>query len=97
MVAPEEREVAGLDPLDGLNVVGDGRVDDDVLGAGLAERHHLDLFGVGVGHDAADVVLRVLSDCLLDPPIGLVRRVIANDIEDEALIDGLAHRVQVEW
>lgn len=41
-------------------------------------------------------VLRVVSDGLLDTPIGLVSGVVLQDIEDEALFDSLAHGVQME-
>ena len=42
------------------------------------------------------VVLRVFLRRLLDLPEGLVRRVVREHVHDEALFDGLPHRVEVE-
>ena len=42
------------------------------------------------------VVLGVVRDRLLDLPVRLVGRVVGEHVEDEALLDGLAHRVEVE-
>ena len=80
VVAAEEGEVAGLDLLDRFDVVGDGGVDHDVLGAGLGERHHLDLFGVGVdmtpltsycGSSARTVVVQVRVQVDPQEPAGV--------------------------
>ena len=42
------------------------------------------------------VMLGVVGDRLLDLPVRLVRRVVLQHVEDEPLLDRLAHRVQVE-
>ena len=42
------------------------------------------------------VVLRILGDRLLDPEVRLVGRVVREHVEDEALVDRLPHRVEVE-
>ena len=44
----------------------------------------------------APVVAWVVLDLLQEPPIGLVGRVIREHVEDESLLDRLAHRVAVE-
>ncbi len=44
----------------------------------------------------ASLVSWVLGYCFLNAPERLVGRVVPENIEDEALFDGLAHRVQVE-
>ena len=38
----------------------------------------------------------VVGDRLADLPVRLVGRVVGQHVEDEALLDGLAHRVEVE-
>ena len=42
------------------------------------------------------LVARVVLDRLEEPPVGRVRGVVGEDIEDEALLDRLPHAVQVE-
>ena len=43
-----------------------------------------------------DVELRVAFDCLDEAVVALDRRVVAQHVEDEALLDRLLHRVAVE-
>ena len=43
------------------------------------------------------LVSRVVADGLLDPPQRLVRGVVLEDVEDEPLVNGLTHGVEVEW
>ena len=54
-----DREVTGIELPDGRHVIIDGVVQHHVLGAGLHERHHLNLTRVGVHHGTAYVVLRI--------------------------------------
>ena len=42
------------------------------------------------------LVARVVLDRLEEPPVGRVRGVVGEDVEDEALLDRLPHAVQVE-
>ena len=48
------------------------------------------------GARLAGVVLGVVLDGLLDLPVRLVGDVVGEDVEDEALLYGLAHGVEVE-
>ena len=42
------------------------------------------------------VVARILLDLLEQPPVGAVGGVVRQHVQDEALLDGLAHGVEVE-
>ena len=42
------------------------------------------------------IVFGVISDCLLNLPIRLVRRVVVEHIQDEAFLNRLAHGVEME-
>ena len=41
-------------------------------------------------------MLGVVDDLLFDSPVGLVGRVVPEDVEDEPLLDGLPHRIEVK-
>lgn len=43
------------------------------------------------------LILRVVVDGLLDPPVHVVGDVVLEHVTDESLGDRLAHRVEVEW
>ena len=68
--------------------------------------HHLGLLGDVVGvqaHEAGERLgglllldLGVVLDRLDEAVVGLVGRVVGEHVEDEALLDGLAHGVEVE-
>ena len=75
--------------------VGAEVLDDDLglLGqVGRVERHEPGDGPAGLGC----LVGGVVGDGLLDAPVGLVGRVVGQHVEDEALLDGLAHGVEVE-
>ncbi|MGH8122242.1 MAG: hypothetical protein ACREPT_05675, partial [Rudaea sp.] len=42
------------------------------------------------------VVAWIVFDFLQQPPVRLVRRIIGQHVEDETLLDGLAHRIHME-